>query len=180
MYAVVRAIVNWAHSAVVARPLCKRKAPGSIPGVSKLLISSAHNAGRCTYAVQLCIAYTLTFLTSCAIPHHSHIFHRMRKRRTYLSLWCCTGGTLRLEGCVQGGCRWLFLCVSEYIERIVRCGCAVVCVGSMHDRWQVDNGAWRVVYDVTRSPRRTHKVRLHFGICLSPRRLRWCVDMVCV
>ena len=27
--------VNWAHSAVVARPLCKRKAPGSIPGVSK-------------------------------------------------------------------------------------------------------------------------------------------------
>ena len=25
---------QWAHSAVVARPLCKRKAPGSIPGVS--------------------------------------------------------------------------------------------------------------------------------------------------
>ena len=29
--------VNWAHSAVVARPLCMRKAPGSIPGVSKFL-----------------------------------------------------------------------------------------------------------------------------------------------
>ena len=27
----------WAHSAVVARPLCKRKAPGSIPGVSNAL-----------------------------------------------------------------------------------------------------------------------------------------------
>ena len=25
---------NWAHSAVVARPLCMRKVPGSIPGVS--------------------------------------------------------------------------------------------------------------------------------------------------
>jgi hypothetical protein len=32
---------RWAHSAVVARPLCKRKAPGSIPGVSILFASLA-------------------------------------------------------------------------------------------------------------------------------------------
>ena len=30
--------MNWAHSAVVARPLCMRKAPGSIPGVSILAL----------------------------------------------------------------------------------------------------------------------------------------------
>ena len=31
----------WAHSAVVARPLCKRKAPGSIPGVSNSLCDTS-------------------------------------------------------------------------------------------------------------------------------------------
>lgn len=35
-------ILKRAHNAVVARPLCKRKAPGSIPGVSNALLRSPH------------------------------------------------------------------------------------------------------------------------------------------
>ena len=34
----VYVLMMWAHSAVVARPLCTRKVPGSIPGVSSFAL----------------------------------------------------------------------------------------------------------------------------------------------
>lgn len=96
---------RWARSAVVARPLCKRKAPGSIPGVS-ILLPLTHRQTKVACRLRF-FRYLLDIVMSC--PVCCHMAHCL------VSLLVCVG---------------MFACVCTAIHKYYRVDFHVSCRSS--------------------------------------------------
>lgn len=134
---------RWARSAVVARPLCKRKAPGSIPGVS-ILLPLTHRHTKVAQRVLLFRYLLDRYVLSCVLSYGSlscvfagvrwYICLRLHSntigstftfhvaRRVFYYVPVCFGSVTSSRTLFYSVCIWLFVCL------VCKCTCDSYCV----------------------------------------------------